>query len=77
MDGWKMTLRSTERTALRLPRRELVVAADREGVVAISAPRLARLAGVSRKTAWGWLRGYPVSPEVDAAFLAALKLDAA
>lgn len=70
----KWTIRSTERTALRLPRRELLDAADREGAVSISGARLAQLAGVSRKTAWAWLRGYPVSPEVDAAFLAALKI---
>jgi hypothetical protein len=75
MEGWMM--RPTERTALRLPRHELVAAADREGVVAISAPRLARLAGCSKRTAWAWLNGIAVSPDLDAALLAALKLSAA
>lgn len=72
MDGW--TVRSTERTALRIPRHKLVAAADSQGAVLISAPRLARLAGCSKRTAWAWLNGIAVSPEIDAAFLAALNL---
>jgi len=75
MEGW--TLRRTERTALRLPRHELVAAADREGAITISAQRLARLAGCSKRTTWSWLNGIAVSPEIDAAIIAALKLNRA
>ena len=49
-----------DRTAHAIPRRELVLAADR--------------AGVGVHTAWAWLRGYQVSPETDRACRDALGL---
>lgn len=63
-----------DRTAHAIPRRELVLAADRAGAVTVSSPKLARLAGVGVHTAWAWLRGYQVSPETDRACRAALGL---
>lgn len=65
---------SVTRTAHAVPRRELVLAADRAGVVIVSAPRLARVAGVSTRTAWSWLRAQRVSAESDRALRTALGL---
>ena len=63
-----------DRTAHVIPRRELVLAADRAGAVIVSSPKLARLAGVGVHTAWAWLRGYQVSEETDRACRDALGL---
>lgn len=63
-----------DRSAFALPRREVLLAADRHGCAIISAPRIARLAGVSPRTAWGWLRGQRISSASDRAIRAALNL---
>lgn len=73
-DGAEWRPLSIDRTAHAVPRRELVLAADRAGAVIVSAPRLARLAGVSARVAWAWLRAQRVSPESDRALRDALGL---
>lgn len=69
---WKE--RPVERTAHVLDRQKLMAAADAAGVASISAPRLARLAGCSNRTAWGWLKGIPVTEASDRALRASLGL---
>lgn len=63
-----------DRSAHALPRREVLLAADARGIATIPAPRLARLAGVSTRTAWHWLNGRRVSTEMDRAIRDALRL---
>ena len=71
MKNWN---RPMDRSAHALPRREVLLAADRHGCTIISAPKLARLSGVSTKTCWTWLRGGLVSDASDRAIRDALGL---
>ena len=57
-----------------LRREELVLAADRAGVVTISSPRLARIADVRQQTAWAWLHGRGCDRESEKRILQALGL---
>jgi hypothetical protein len=72
-NGW--TPLSPDRTARAHDRTRLFLAAMRAGVTSISAPALGRLAGVSGRSAWRWLRGVQVTPETDQALRRALGLD--
>ena len=72
-NGW-MPL-PPDRTARVHDRARLFLAAMQAGVASISAPALGRLAGVSGRSAWRWLRGVPVAAETDAALRRALGLD--
>lgn len=57
-----------------LPDAVVLIAAHRAGITLISGPKLGRLAGVSTRTAWTWLRGRSVSVRSDLAIRAALGL---
>ena len=57
-----------------VPRIALLAAADRAGLVSISALELSRLAGVGNNTAWRWLHGGRVAPRTEAAIRGVLGL---
>jgi len=68
--GWQPV--SVANTAHAIDRVELLLAADKLGLVSVSSPQLAHRAGLSVRCAWAWLRGQRVSSATDARFREAL-----
>lgn len=65
---------SIEKSSLSIEREMLLRAADKAGIVQISAPKLAAMSGVSVTCAWKWVAGVRVRQSSHDKILAALGL---
>lgn len=66
---------SLEMSSLSVNRSTLIQAADAKGVLKISAPKLAAVAGVSVQCAWKWAKGVRVRQSSHDKIMKALGLE--